>query len=82
MHFAGQCLDFGVALNDLRCFFDLNQEEIRTVHEANDFRPSLAFDEHLHGTVGKLEHLDDRADSPGFIDIFLRGLIGLGVFLR
>jgi hypothetical protein len=82
VHFADQRLDLGVFLHGLGNLVDLDEEEFRMAHEFRDLRAALAFDQHLDGAVGELEHLHDVAEHADAVDVVLVRLVGLRVFLR
>ena len=47
-----------------------------------DARALDAFDQHLHGAVGQLQHLQDVRDGAGAVHVLGRGLVLGGGFLR
>jgi hypothetical protein len=65
----------------LRDVFRLDQEELRGLREADHPRPALALDEHLDGAVGQAEELDDGADRPDGVDVFVGRLVGFRALL-
>ena len=51
------------------------------VGDLGDARALLAFDQHLHGAVGQLQHLQDGGDAADFEHVGDRGLVLGGGFL-
>ena len=61
---------------------DLAGEVRIRVFDGVDAGALRALDQHLHGAVGQLQHLQDAGDAADFVDVFGSGIILAGGLLR
>ena len=77
-----QCLGLGGRMDVGNDGHDVRGEVARAVFDALDSRALRALDQHLHGAVRQLEHLQDVGHAADLVDVLGRRLVLGGVLLR
>ncbi len=60
----------------------LRDQIFAAVFHRADLRALRALDQHLHGAVGQLQHLQDRGDRADFVEVLGRGVVLRRLLLR